>query len=45
MTTLVICDCGRVQEYDESLSLKCQHCEAEVSLPNHVEMEEDEYAI
>ena len=45
MTTLVICDCGRVQEYDESLSLKCQHCEAEVKLPDDAEMEEDEYAI
>ena len=45
MTTLVICDCGRVQEYDESLSLKCQHCEAEVILPDNAEMEEDEYAI
>ena len=45
MTTLVICDCGRVQEYDESLSLKCQHCEAEVKLPDNPEMEEDEYAI
>ena len=45
MTTLVLCDCGRVQEYDENLSLKCQHCEVEVSLPNNIEMEEDEYAI
>ena len=45
MTTLVICDCGRVQEYDESLSLKCQHCEAEVKLSYNDEMEEDEYAI
>ena len=43
MTTLVICDCGRVQEYDESLSLKCQHCEAEVLLPDNAVMEEDEY--
>ena len=43
MTTLVICNCGRVQEYDESLSLKCQHCEEEVILLNDVEMEEDEY--
>ena len=43
MTTLVICNCGRVQEYDESLSLKCQHCEEEVSLPDDVVMEEDEY--
>ena len=45
MTTLVICDCGRVQEYDESLSLKCQHCEIEVKLPDNIEMEEDEYEI
>ena len=44
MTTLAICDCGRVQEYDESLSLKCQHCEAEVILPDSIGMEEDEYA-
>ena len=44
MTTLVICDCGRVQEYDESLSLKCQHCQVEVYLPYNDEMEEDEYA-
>jgi len=43
MTTLVICDCGRVQEYDENLSLKCQHCNEEVILPCKVEMEEDEY--
>ena len=43
MTTLVICDCGRVQEYDEYLSLKCQHCSEEVKLPQPVEMEEDEY--
>ena len=43
MTTLVICDCGRVQEYDEYLSLKCQHCETEVILPNSAGMEEDEY--
>ena len=45
MTTLVICDCGRVQEYDESLSLKCQHCEAEVILLDDVVMEEDEYEV
>ena len=45
MTTLVICDCGRVQEYDKYLSLKCQHCDAEVILPYNVEMEEDEYAV
>ena len=43
MTTLVICDCGRVQEYDESLSLKCQHCEIEVIWFDDVVMEEDEY--
>ena len=45
MTTLVICNCGRVQEYDESLSLKCQHCDEDVILLNNIEMEEDEYAI
>ena len=45
MTTLVICDCGRVQEYDESLSLKCQHCEEELSLTHNVEMEEDDYEL
>ena len=45
MTTLVICDCGRVQEYDENLSLKCQHCDVEVYLPNDVVMEEDDYGI
>jgi hypothetical protein len=44
MTTLVICDCGRVQEYDEDLSLKCQHCEAIVSMPYDDEMEGDVYA-
>ena len=43
MTTLVICDCGRVQEYDESLSLKCQHCDEEVIFPHAVEMEKGEY--
>ena len=45
MTTLVICNCGRVQEYDENLSLKCQHCETEVILPHSDGMEEDEYGI
>ena len=45
MTTLVICDCGRVQEYDESLSLKCQHCNTEVHLYNDVAMEKDDYEI
>ena len=45
MTTLVICNCGRVQEYDESLSLKCQHCDEEVILPCNDEMEEDEYEL
>ena len=33
------------QEYDKYLSLKCQHCDAEVILPCDVEMEEDEYAV
>ena len=45
MTTLVICNCGRVQEYDKNLSLKCQHCEEEVILPCNLEMEEDDYAV
>ena len=45
MTTLVICDCGRVQEYDKYLSLKCQHCDEEVILPYSIGMEEDEYEI
>ena len=45
MTTLVVCNCGRVQEYDENLSLKCQHCSEEVILPCNVEMEEDDYGI
>ena len=45
MTTLVICDCGRVQEYDESLSLECQHCEVEIISPEDVVMEEDEYEL
>ena len=45
MTTLVICDCGRVQEYDKDLSLKCQHCNEVVALPYNAEMEEDDYAI
>ena len=45
MTTLVVCNCGRVQEYDENLSLKCQHCEAEVYLLNDIVMEEDDYGI
>ena len=43
MTTLVICDCGRVQEYDESLSLKCQHCDTEVYLYDNTIVEKDEY--
>ena len=45
MTTLVVCNCGRVQEYDENLSLKCQHCDEEVILLNDIEMEEDDYEI
>lgn len=45
MTTLVICDCGRVQEYDEGLSLKCQHCDEKLILINNVEMEEDDYEL
>ena len=45
MTTLVVCNCGRVQEYDENLSLKCQHCEEEVILPHSYDMEEDDYAV
>ena len=45
MTTLVICNCGRVQEYDENLSLKCQHCDEEVFLPHSSDVEEDDYAI
>ena len=45
MTTLVICDCGRVQEYDESLSLKCQHCDVEICLIDDVVMEGDEYEL
>ena len=45
MTTLAICDCGRVQEYDESLSLKCQHCNSEIQLTEFVEMEGDEYEL
>jgi hypothetical protein len=43
MTTLVICNCGRVQEYDEDLSLNCQHCEEEIPVP--VDREEDEYGL
>ena len=45
MTTLVVCNCGRVQEYDENLSLKCQHCDEEVFLPHSSDVEEDDYAI
>ena len=45
MTTLVICNCGRVQEYDENLSLKCQHCDEEVFLPHSSDVEEDDYAV
>ncbi len=44
MTTLVICDCGRVQEYDEDLPLKCQHCETYVNMPYDDDMEGDDYA-
>ena len=44
MTTLVICECGRLQEYDDNLSLKCQHCESEATLPN-IRIEEDEYEL
>ena len=45
MTTLVICDCGRVQEYDESLSLKCQHCDTEIYSYDYVTVEKDDYDI
>ena len=45
MTTLVVCNCGRVQEYDENLSLKCQHCDEEVFLPHSSDVEEDDYAV
>ena len=45
MTTLVICNRGRVQEYDENLSLKCQHCDEEVFLPHSSDVEEDDYAV
>ena len=41
MTTLVICNCGRLQEYDENLFLKCQHCEEEVMLPYDDKMEDN----
>ena len=44
MTTLVICNCGRVQEYDEDLSLTCQHCDDELFLPECIKGE-DEYEI
>ena len=44
MTTLVICECGRLQEYDENLSLNCPHCEATVTLPDN-EVQEDEYEV
>ena len=33
MTTLTNCsNCGRVQEYDDSISLNCQHCEEKITL-------------
>ena len=33
MTTLVICDCGQLAEYDEGLALNCQHCGDRVLSP------------
>ena len=45
MTTLLVCKCGRVQEYDENLSLKCQHSDEEVFLPHSSDVEEDDYAV
>ena len=45
MTTLVVCNCGRVQEYDENLSLKCQHCDEEAILLHDFDMEEDDHGI
>ena len=37
MTTLVICNCGRVQEYDVDLVLSCTHCDEVIT---HPEIEE-----
>jgi len=33
MTTLIICDCGNLQEYDEGIELNCQHCGEKVLSP------------
>ena len=33
MTTLVICDCGQLQEYDEGFNLNCQHCGEQILSP------------
>ena len=33
MTTLVICDCGNLAEYDEGFALNCQHCGDKVLSP------------
>ena len=44
MTTLVICDCGQLAEYDEGLALNCQHCgERTLSPVTDSNNEEDEY--
>tara|TARA_R100000742_G_C4180144_1_gene15554 strand:+ start:118 stop:246 length:129 start_codon:yes stop_codon:yes gene_type:complete len=42
MTTLVICNCGRVQEYDDALDLTCPHCDSIILSPD-MEGDEDEY--
>ena len=47
MTTLVICDCGQLQEYDEGLALNCQHCGDRILSPitdgNNEEQHENNY--
>ena len=43
MTTLVICDCGQLAEYDEGLALNCQHCGERILSPVTDEYNEGEH--
>ena len=48
MTTLEICDCGQLAEYDEGLALNCQHCGDRILSPitdgDNEEKQEHDYS-
>ena len=43
MTTLVICDCGNLAEYDEGFDLNCQHCGEKTLSPVTDEHNEEQH--